>query len=393
MMKIRYSPNYKGLDHNVYDKLSDKLSTCAAATCGSCELVTTANTIQMLMEALGLALPYSSCCPAFSSEKMEYAFQSGVRIVEMIKENLLPCKILTREAFENAVMVSLAIGGSTNTCLHLPAIAHDAGINLPLQVFNHYSAKIPTLCGIAPNGPYGVYDLFMAGGVPAVMKRLQNDMHLNCLTCSGETVGQIVKRAYVRNEAVVPSKEKPFLKEGSLAVLFGNLAPEGAVVKQSAVKKEMYVFKGPAKVFNSEAECMSALTKNAVKNGDAMVIRYEGPKGSPGMPEMLTVTSLIQMLGLERAALITDGRFSGATSGPCVGHVSPEAYEGGLIALLKDGDIISINIPERKIEVEITESEVKRRWPGWRRVEKGVNGYLKRYREKVQSAAQGAVLA
>lgn len=393
IMKARFSPNYKGIDHKNYERLSDKLLTCTAATCGSCELVTTANTIQMLMEVLGLALPYSSCCPAFVSEKMEFAFQSGVRAVEMIKENLLPSRILTKDAFENAVMMSLAIGGSTNTCLHLPAIAKEAGVHLPLEIFNRFNEKIPTLCGIAPNGPYGVYDLFTAGGIPAVMKRLKDDLHTECLTCTGETIGEILKHAEIKDKRMITTKEKPFLKEGGIAILSGNLAPEGAVVKQSAVKKEMRVFTGKARVFDSEAECLSAITKNAIKDGACIVIRYEGPKGGPGMPEMLTVTSLIEMLGLEKTALVTDGRFSGATSGPCVGHVSPEAYDGGLIALLKDGDEIYVNIPERKIEAKLTEEEIKKRRAAWLRVEKEVHGYAKRYRDKVQCASQGAVLA
>jgi len=393
LMKIRFKPESKSIDHQNYEKLADKILTATAATCGACEIMGPANTFQILIEALGMALPFSAVCPAFVAEKNSLAFQTGVRIVQMVKENLTARKILTKESLQNAVMVALAVGGSTNTSLHLPALAHNLGINFEIKIFNEFNKKIPTLCGISPNGPYGIYDLFLAGGVPAVLKRLKNNLHLNCLNVEGKTLAEIINKANIINEEVIRSRENPYHPEGGIVALFGNLAPEGCIVKQSAISEEMKKFTGSAICFNSEKETLEALMGGKIKNGQVIVTRYEGPKGSPGMPEMLSITTLINILGLKNVALITDGRFSGASSGPCVGHISPEAALGGNIALIQDGDKITIDIPERKIELLVSEEELASRKKTWKPPGKEIkSNYLKRYREKVSQASKGAVL-
>ncbi len=393
IMKIRYKPYAKSINHKDYEGISDKILTATSATCGACELVTTANTIQLLIEAMGLSLPFSSACPAFSSDKLSYAYQSGVRIVELIKANLTVRKILNEKSLENAIMVCLAIGGSTNSALHIPAIAYNLGIEMKLNIFNKFNKIIPTLCGIAPNGPYGVYDLFMAGGIPAVMKMLKDNLHLDCLSVSGKNISSIIKEANVLNSEVIRSKENPYFIEGGIVVLFGNLAPEGCIIKQSAVSSDMRKFTGTAVVFESEQETINALIEGKIQDGNVVITRYEGPKGGPGMPEMLSITTLIDLLGLKKVALITDGRFSGATAGPCIGHISPEAYEGGNIALVKNGDKISIDIPERKLHLHLEDKELGERRILWKPLVKDAKSdFLKRYREKVSSASCGAVL-
>ena len=394
-MAIRFHPDSrdKGIDEKGYSDMARKLDSATCATYGACELMATANTIQALMEALGMALPYSALAPAFSSQKLEQAREAGMRVIELIKEGITPSKIITQEAFENAVMVDLAIGGSTNTALHLPALAHELGIDLDLQVFNDFNQKIPTLVGVSPNGPYGVVDLFMAGGIPAVMKRIKDDLRLECMTVSGKTIGQIASKAEVIDEKTIPAREQPFLSEGGTAILYGNLAPEGSVVKQSAVAPDMLVFDGLAKVFETEQEALDAISRGDVKSGSVVVLRYQGPKGAPGMPELLSITALIDLLKMEEVALLTDGRFSGASKGPCVGHISPEAFQGGALAFIKDGDKILIDIPERKLELKVSEEELEARRKGWQAPEgPPLRGYLKRYRKMVGSAARGAVL-
>jgi dihydroxy-acid dehydratase len=392
--QIRYRSSMKGpVDHKYYDDLMDKFSTATCATCGACELMGTANTMQCLTEALGLSLPRSANVPAYHAEKLVFARKAGKRIVAMVEEDLSSEKILTMKALENALIVDLAIGGSTNSTLHLPAIAKACGFELPLSRFNDFNKKVPTICGISPSGPYGITDLYVAGGIPAVMKRIADDLHLDALTVSGQTVGDIVAEAQVLDEKVIPERTAPFFPEGGTVVLTGNLAPEGAVVKQSAVAREYLTFTGKARVFESEHSCLAAIREKAIASGEVVVIRNEGPRGGPGMPETLAVTMGLELSGVKGVALVTDGRFSGATAGPCVGHVSPEANVGGPIAALRDGDEITIDIPGRRLEVKLSAGEIKKRLQGWKAPDRDIPpGYMRRYVKLVSSAAQGAVL-
>jgi len=363
------------------------------ASCGACDLMGTANTFQCLAEVLGLTIPGSANVPGFHPEKLLFARASGKRIVEMVEEGLNAKKILTRESLENAVVMDLAIGGSTNAALHLPAIAGEVGVSLTLHTFNEFNRKIPTLLAIRPNGPHTIVDLYAAGGMPAVMKVMADDLHLEALNVMGQTLGQVVASARVLNAGVIPPRDRPHMREGGTVALFGNLAPDGAVVKQSAVAPEMLVFSGKARVMDSEAEALRAFREGAIREGEVIVIRYEGPKGGPGMPETLAVTMALGTSNLKKVALVTDGRFSGATSGPCVGHVSPEAYEGGPIAAVRDGDFIEIDIPGRRIHVRLAEGEIRERLKGFRPVDRQVPpGFMKRYVKHVSSAARGAVL-
>jgi dihydroxy-acid dehydratase len=392
--EIRYKPGADaGIHHSGYKDLGDKISTSTCATCGACELMGTANTFQCLAEAMGLTLPGTANIPAYHSAKLLAARKTGKRIVEMVEEDFNARKVLTRKALENALVVDLAIGGSTNSTLHLPAIAYELGLELPLSTFNDYNRRIPTLCRFSPSGPYGITELFMAGGIPALMKVLGDDLHLDALTVSGQTVGDVAREAVVKNPEVIPTRENAHYPEGATAILFGNLAPDGAVIKQSAVAKELHVFTGLARVFESEADCLKAIRKRTLTEGQVIVIRNEGPKGGPGMPEMLAATSGIDLAGYTRMALITDGRFSGATSGPCVGHVSPEAFVGGPIAGVRDGDEILIDIPNRKIEVKLTDKELRNRLDGFKPIQREIpDRYMRRYVKLVSSAAKGAVL-
>jgi dihydroxy-acid dehydratase len=322
-----------------------------------------------------------------------FARRVGKRIVEMVMTGLNARQILTEKALENALMVDLAIGGSTNTTLHLPAIANELGIDLPLSRFNDLNKKVPTLCSIRPSGPYGIQDLYVAGGVPAVMKVLSGDLHLDALTATGSTWSEILEKVTVMDERVIPPRDRPYLPEGGTAVLFGNLAPEGAVVKQSAVSPDMLSFTGKARVFESEADCLTAIRERKLNEGEVVIIRNEGPRGGPGMPETLAATMALPMYGYNRLALVTDGRFSGATSGPCIGHVSPEAYDGGPIAAVRDGDDISIDIPNRELRVALSEEEIKGRLTDWKPPSREVPpGYMERYVRLVSSASRGAVL-
>ena len=393
-MQIRFSVGMKGsVSHKDYTDLNDKLATATCATCGACEVMGTANTFQCATEALGLSIPGSANIPAYHAEKLLYARRAGKRIMEMVEEGLTARKILTQKAIQNALIIDLAIGGSTNATLHLPAIAHELGVDLPLKSFNDFNKKIPTLCGIAPSGPHGVQDLYKAGGIPAVMKILKDDLHLDALNVTGKTVGDIVNEAAVLDSDVIPDRNNAHIAEGGTVILFGNLAPEGSVVKQSAVSKDMLAFIGKARVFDSETDCLTAIREMTLNEGEVLVIRYEGPKGGPGMPEMLAVTMGLDLGGYERVALVTDGRFSGATSGPCIGHISPEAYEGGPIAIIRDGDEISIDIPNRKLEVRLSEEEIKDRLKTWKPLKREIPpGYMRRYVKTVSSAAKGAIL-
>ena len=287
------------VDQSSYDDLNDKIATATCATCGSCEIMGTANTFQSLTEALGLSLPRSASVPAYHSEKLFFARKVGRRIVEMVDEELTARKILTMKAIENAIMVDLAIGGSTNTTLHLPAIAHELGLELPLQLFNDFNKKIPTLCSISPNGPHGVTDLYMAGGIPAVMKVIADDLHLDALSVTGKPFSDIVNEAEVLNDTVIPLRSNAFMAEGGTAILYGNIAPEGAVIKQSAVSKDMLTFTGKARVFDSETDCLTAIRDRTLQEGEVIIIRYEGPRGGPGMPETLAVTIGLNLAGFK----------------------------------------------------------------------------------------------
>jgi dihydroxy-acid dehydratase len=392
--QIRFSSRMEGsVDHKDYDDILSKLECATCATCGSCELMGTANTFQCMAEALGLTLPGSSAVPAFLSEKLLFARKAGKRIVDMVGEGLTARKVLTPSALENALIVDLAIGGSTNSTLHLPAIARELGIDLPLARFNELNRKVPTLIGMSPSGPHGMIDLYRAGGVPAVMKVMAGDLNLEAINVTGGTLADVVESAQVLDEEVIPPRDKPFEPEGGTAVLFGNLAPDGAVVKQSAVKEEQRLFTGPARVFESESDCLAAIREKGLTEGEVVIIRNEGPKGGPGMPEALAVTMALELHGYARVALITDGRFSGASAGPCVGHVSPEAYVGGPIAALRDGDEITIDIAARTLEAKLTDDEIEERLSNWTPLERDIpEGYMRRYVKYVGSAAHGAVL-
>ncbi|NWF51728.1 MAG: dihydroxy-acid dehydratase [Nitrospirae bacterium] len=380
----------KGL---ISDEELEALEECACPGEGSCQGMYTANTMACVTEALGMSLEGCATALAVSSKKKRIAFESGRRIVELIKNNLTPRRIMTRRAFENAIMVDLALGGSTNTVLHIPAIAHDANIDLPLEVFDKLSRMIPHICDMLPSGRYYLEDLDYAGGIPAVLKRLKEKIH-NTQTVSEKGTFAIADSAEIRNEDVIRPLDNAYHKEGGIAILKGNLAPEGAVVKQSAVSREAMKFEGIAKVFDSEEEAMRAILGGDIKKGDIVVIRYEGPKGGPGMREMLSPTSAIVGMGLsESVALITDGRFSGGTRGPCIGHISPEALEGGPIAIVKNGDKIIIDIPKRNIEIKLSNRDIKDRLKKWRSPQPKIKtGYLSRYAKMVSSAGKGAIM-
>jgi dihydroxy-acid dehydratase len=340
-----------------------------------------------------MSLPRCATALAVSADKRRIAFASGMRIVELIKKNVTARKIMTRKAFENAIMVDLALGGSTNTVLHIPAIAHDAGVELPLDVFDVLSKKTPHLANMLPGGEHYLEDLDWAGGIPALMKRLGKGMHNN-MTVSGLKIFEIAASASISDENVIRPLDKPYHKQGGIAILRGNIAPDGAVVKQSAVSEKMMRFEGVAKVFNSEEEGMKAIMNGKIKAGNVVVIRYEGPKGGPGMREMLSPTAAIAGMGLsESVALITDGRFSGGTRGPCIGHISPEAMEGGVIGILKDGDKIKIDIHARRIDVLLSDNEIQERTSKWKPLKpKITKGYLARYAKMVSSAGSGAIM-
>jgi dihydroxy-acid dehydratase len=380
----------KGL---INDEELEALEECACPGAGSCQGMYTANTMACVTEALGMSLPKCATSLAVSANKKRIAFESGRRIVELIKKNITPRKIMTRKAFENAIMVDLALGGSTNTVLHIPAIAHDAGVDLQLDTFDHLSRTTPHICDMLPAGKNYLEDLDYAGGIPGVLNRLREKVH-DTITVSGKSIYSIADTAVITDEDVIRPLNKAHHKEGGIAILRGNLAPDGAVVKQSAVSKNMMSFEGVAKVFNSEENGMKAILNGKIKAGDVVVIRYEGPKGGPGMREMLSPTATIAGMGLsESVALITDGRFSGGTRGPCIGHVSPEAMEGGPIAIIKDGDRIKIDIPKRKIELMLSDKEIKERLSRWKPPEPKIKkGYLSRYARMVSSAGSGAVM-
>lgn len=374
-----------------------EIEHCACPGCGSCSGLFTANTMNCLTEVLGMGLPGNGTIPAaYNGKRIALAKHAGMAVMQLVEKNICPRDIMTEKAFKNAITVDMAIGGSSNTALHLPAIAHEAGISLPLELFDKISKKTPYLTKLSPGGSHHIIDLNEAGGIPAVMHELDKLKLItkSCLTVTGKTIGQIIKNAEVLRPDVIHSVENPYRKTGGIAVLKGNIAPECSVVKESAVAEEMLVHSGPAKVFDSEDEAIAAICGKKIVPGDVVVIRYEGPKGGPGMREMLNPTSVLAGMGLDKeVALLTDGRFSGATRGACIGHISPEAREGGNIALIQDGDIIEIDIPKRKLNVKLTDKELAERRKNWVCPPPKVKtGYLARYAALVTSAATGAVL-
>ncbi len=373
----------------------EELERCACPGAGSCAGLFTANTMACVTEALGMSLPYCATAHAVDAKKMRIARESGSKILELVEKNITPSIIMTQEAFENAIAVDLALGGSTNTTLHIPAIAselEEKGVNINLDSFEKLSKNVPHISKLSPSGEYTMMDLDRAGGLPAVLKVIEGKINTDVITCTGKSLGENFKDAKVLNEDVIRPLHNPIHKEGGLAILKGNLAPRGSVVKTGAVDEDMMTHSGPARVFNSEEECVSAIFNKEVKEGDVVIIRYEGPKGGPGMREMLNPTSAISGMEIRSVALITDGRFSGGTRGPCIGHVSPEAMAGGPIAALKDGDIIKIDMINRKLEVELEEEEIKKRLENISMPVKEVKGWLSRYRKLASSADKGAIL-
>ena len=366
---------------------------CACPGVGSCAGMFTANSMNCLSEVLGMSLPYNGTIPAVFADRIRLAKESGIQIMELVKKDVLPSQILTKKAFENAVTVDMAFGGSTNTSLHLPAIAREAGIPLSLQAFNEISDKTPHLCNMSPGGPHHLQNLHQAGGIPALMAELSRGglIHQDPLTVTGKAVGENIKGKRIFKLDVIHPVEKPYHTTGGLAVLFGNLAPEGAVVKRSAVDDAMLKHRGPARVFDSEEEALKTILDGKIQKGEVIVIRYEGPKGGPGMREMLAPTSAIVGVGRDRdVALLTDGRFSGGSRGAAIGHISPEAAEGGPIAAVRNGDQIDIDIPGKKLNLLISNEELKKRLSQWKPPKKELKGYLKRYASLVQSASTGA---
>ena len=369
-------------------------NTCP--TCGSCSGMYTANSMNCLTEVLGMGLGGNGTIPAVYSARIELAKHAGMQIMELVEKNIRPRDIMTPAAIKNALTADMALGCSTNSMLHLPAIANECGVEFNLDMANEVSEITPNLCHLAPAGPTYMEDLNEAGGVYAVLAELEkiNLLDTSVMTCTGKTLGENISDAVNSNTDVIRTVDNPYTKTGGIAVLRGNLAPDGCVVKRSAVAPEMLVHEGPAKVFDSEEDTIEAIYAGKIVKGDVVVIRYEGPAGGPGMREMLSPTSAIAGMGLDKdVALITDGRFSGATRGASIGHVSPEAVRGGLIAYVKDGDIISINIPEYKIELKVSDEEIAKRKAEMQiKTKDGIKGYLKRYAAMVSSADKGAII-
>ncbi len=368
----------------------------ACPGCGSCSGMFTANSMNCLTEVLGMGLTGNGTIPAVYAERIRLAKSAGVKVMELVEKDIKPGDILTPRAFDNALAVDMALGCSTNSILHLPAIAHEVGLKIDLDKINDISANVPNLCRLSPAGEHHVQDLYAAGGVQAVMKELStgNLINTDIITCTGKTVWENIKDADIIDRNVIRSIKKPYSKMGGLAILKGNIAPDGSVVKRSAVAEEMLVHKGPARVFDSEDDAISAIYEGRIKKGDVVVIRYEGPKGGPGMREMLSPTSAIAGMGLDKdVALITDGRFSGASRGASIGHISPEAMEGGPVALIIEGDTISIDIPKGRLDVLVSQEEMDKRREEWKKPEPRITtGYLGRYSRLVTSASTGAVL-
>ncbi|BBL62143.1 dihydroxy-acid dehydratase [Methanobrevibacter arboriphilus] len=368
-------------------------SACPGA--GSCSGLFTANTMACVTETLGMSLPMCATTLALDENKLKIAKNSGKRIVEMINENLTPSKIVTQESFENALAIDMALGGSSNTALHIPAIAsefEDRGIQVDLELFDKVSKFVPHIASMSPAGKDTMLDLHEAGGIPGVLKTIESKIHTDSITCNGKTIKENIENVEVKNTGVIRPIKNPVHDEGGIAILKGNLAPNGSVIKQAAVEDDMMYHKGPAKVFNSEEESVEAIFNGKIVEGDIVVIRCEGPRGGPGMREMLNPTSAIMGLGIKNVALITDGRFSGGTRGPCVGHVSPEAMSGGPIGGLIDGDLIEIDIKNRKINVDLSDDEIKERIANSNLPKRKIKGWLNIYQKSVSSADKGAIL-
>jgi dihydroxy-acid dehydratase len=372
-----------------------ELEMVACPGCGSCAGMFTANTMNCLSEALGMALPGNGTIPAVEARRRQLAYKAGQQVMEALAKDIRPKDVITRDSLYNACAVDMALGGSTNSVLHLTALAHEAGMDFPLSLINEISDSVPHICKLSPASDYHIEDLDLAGGIPAIMHEISRLLKLEANTILGKPIGDIAKRAKVKNREIIRPLSQPYAPTGGISILFGNLAPDGSVVKSAAVASEMLVHRGPARVFDSEEEATAAIMKGKFKSGEVIVIRYEGPKGGPGMREMLAATSLLSGMGMDKkVALITDGRFSGGTRGAAIGHVSPEAAEKGPIAALRDGDIIKINIPKHKLEVELSQKELKQRLASLPSFEPKIKtGYLKRYSDKVSSASAGAVFA
>ncbi len=374
----------------------DDIENHACPGCGSCSGMFTANSMNCLTEVLGMGLTGNGTIPAVYAERIRLAKYAGMKIMELVEKDIKPSDILTDEAFENALTVDMALGCSTNSVLHLPAIANEIGIEINLDIINEISSRTPNLCKLAPAGKYHIQDLYNAGGVQAVMNELAKKelLHLDLITATGKTVKENIQNAKVKDYEIVKSIDAPYSTTGGIAVLKGNIAPDGAVVKKSAVADSMLVHSGPARVFDSEDEAITAIYNGQINKGDVVIIRYEGPKGGPGMREMLSPTSAIAGMGLDSdVALITDGRFSGASRGASIGHVSPEAMEGGPIALVREGDMVDIDIPSGSINIQVSDEEMTKRKESWKAPKpKITTGYLGRYARLVTSASTGAVL-
>ncbi len=383
-------------DGTVSEEELEELAMNSCPGCGSCSGLFTANSMNCLTEALGMGIPYNGTAASHSGERKRIAKYAGMYVMELLKNDIKPRDILTIDAFKNAIAVDMAMAGSTNTVLHLPAIAYESGIEFNLDFFDEISEKTPCLTKLSPSGKHHIEDLHMAGGIPAIMNELSkiNGINLDCKTVTGKTIGENIRNCEIENEEVIHTLKNPYSNQGGLAILKGNLALNGAVVKKSAVAEEMLVHEGPARVFNSEEEAVNAIFGKKINKGDVIVIRYEGPKGGPGMKEMLSPTSAVAGMGLDKhVALLTDGRFSGATRGASIGHISPEAMEGGLIGLVEEGDIISINIPDKKLELKVDEVEIENRKLKFKPLEPKIkHGHLSRYAKLVTSANTGAVL-
>ncbi len=398
--KVNLISVFEGIGRVKAGKMSEEelcsLEDEACPTCGSCAGMFTANSMNCLSEAIGLALPGNGTIPAISAKRYRLAKQAGMKVMELVEKGIKPRDIATKEAFQNAIAMDMALGCSTNTVLHVPAIANEARVDLPLDVFNDMSLKTPHLCNMIPGGHHSLQELDLAGGIQAIFTELDKLGIINgdVMTVTGKTLRENFSKFRVLDDEVIRPIENPYHEEGGIAILYGNLAPDGAVVKQSAVASEMLTHKGPARVFESEDEAYNAILGGKIKSGDVVVIRYEGPKGGPGMPEMLSPTSAIVGMGLDKeVALLTDGRFSGGTKGAAIGHISPEAAEGGPIGLVTEGDIISIDIPKRRLDIEISDEELGRRKASWKAPEPRIReGYLARYSQMVSSGAKGAVV-
>ena len=379
------------------DEQMKEIELYSCPGCGSCAGMFTANSMNCMTEVIGLGLPGNGTIPAVHAERIRLAKEAGMKVMELLDKNIRPRDIVNADSLHNALTADMALGCSTNTVLHLPAIAHEAGIKINLKDINDISKATPHIVKLSPAGEDCLVDLWYAGGIPAVLKELNEYELINkdCMTVTGSTVGDNIKNAYVKDGNVIRSRENAYSKDGGLAILWGNIAPDGAVVKKGAVLPEMLVHRGPAKVYNSEEDCMAAIMGGKVVSGDVVVVRYEGPKGGPGMREMLSPTSAIAGMGLDSSvALITDGRFSGASRGASIGHISPEAAAGGLIGIIEDGDIISIDIPNNKLELMVDEQVIADRKSKFVPYEKPVpNGYLNRYRKMVTSANTGGIFA